>query len=165
MRSLKTVAATLFFILICLCLGRGSESREEANPTSILVEVWLSPENRKDADAIKQKFQAVSITNVRFQFFRAGRPPVNIAIGRDVPSSIARLSFDLAIRYNRGIHYLIPDVLLPANYIAIGTSAFDETRQIPITQENFKELSDPGLATEQFHQLYHTLSRIPGHSD
>ena len=132
------------------------ESRE-AN-RKILVELFLSPEHKSDIDKVKKEFEAVSINRLRIQVFRLGNPPENIAIGRNVPADVARLAIRLAITYNRGVKYLLPEYRYFPDHIAIGTSAFDEASQIPIRQEDLEHLSNPTLTTEQFHELYRHLT-------
>jgi len=129
----------------------------EANG-KILVEVFLSKEHQTDAEAIKKEFAAVSITKVRPQVFKAGNPPENIAIGPNIPADIARLAIRLALTYNRGVKLLLPEERLRTDYIAIGTSIFDESFQRPITPEQLKQLSDPSLTTDQFHALYRHIT-------
>jgi hypothetical protein len=129
----------------------------ETNP-QILVEIFLSADRKGDLDEIKKAFEAVSITRVRAQFFRAGNPPENIAIGKSVPASVARLAIRLAIIYNRGIKYLLPEYRYFPDHIAIGTSAFDEASQIPVRPQDLERLSDQTLTTEQFHKLYRHLT-------
>jgi hypothetical protein len=140
------------FIRIGPVAEEGSVNREIDQ--TILVEIFLSPEHKKDLDKIKKAFEAVSITRLRAQFFRAGNPPENIAIGSNVSAPIARLAIHLAITYNRGVKYLLPEYRYFPDHIAIGTSAFDEASQIPIRLEDLDRLSDPSLNTEQFHELY-----------
>jgi len=127
------------------------------NP-KILVEIFLSADRKEDLDEIKRAFEAVSVTRVRAQFFRAGNPPQNIAIGKSVPASVARLAIRLAIAYNRGVKHLLPEYRYFPDHIAIGTSAFDEASQIPVRPEDIERLSDPALTTEQFHELYRNLT-------
>jgi hypothetical protein len=134
----------------------GSENGE-ANK-KILVEIFLSSEHKEDLDKIKKAFEAVSITRIRAQFFRAGNPPENIAIGNGIPASVARLAIRLAITYNRGIKYLLPEYRYFPSHIAIGTSAFDEASQILVRPEDLERLSDPTLTTDQFHELYRHLT-------
>ena len=126
---------------------------------SVRVEVFLAKGQKKEAEAIRKGFEKVSVDNVHFQFFRAGRPPGNVAIGRAIEASIARLAIELALEHTRGIQLLVPEALLPAGWIGIGTSAFDEQNQIPITAEDVDKLRDPFLTTEQFHKLYRELSK------
>lgn len=136
--------------------GEGSVNRE-TNP-EILVELFLSPEHKSDIEKIKKDLEAVSITRLRTQVFRLGNPPENIAIGSNISAPVARLAIRLAITYNRGIKYLLPEYRFFPNHIAIGTSAFDEASQIPIRPEDLERLSDPTLTTEQFHELYRHLT-------
>jgi hypothetical protein len=137
-------------------LTDGSEDRE-AN-SKILVEIFLSQEHKGDLDAIKKEFETVSITKVRPQLFQLGNPPENIAIGKNITAPVARLAIRLAITYNRGIKYLLPEERLAPNYIAIGTSIFDESFQVPIRPEDLTRLSDPALTTPQFHAFYRHLT-------
>jgi hypothetical protein len=159
---LKIIAGALGILALATApaLSGGNSSRPTAL-SPILVEIWLSDAGRQDAKAIQESFASVLISRVRFQFFRAGHPPKNIAIGWNVPAPIARLGIELAIRYNRGVQYLIPEAVLPKDYIAIGTSAFDEPLQIPVSPENLKKLADPRLTTTQFHNLYREIAKVP----
>ena len=129
----------------------------ETNP-KILVEIFLAAERREDLDKIVKAFETVSVTRVRAQFFRAGNPPENIAIGKTVPASVARLAIRLAITYNRGVKYLLPEYRFFPDHIAIGTSAFDEASQIPVRPEDLERLSDPSLTDDRFHELYRHLT-------
>ena len=141
-------------------VGVVNESKnQEVNP-KILVEIFLAAQHKEDLPEIKKKFGAVSISinRVRAQFFKLGNPPQNIAIGRNVPASTARLAIQIAIQYNQGIKYLLAEERLATDYIAIGTSMFDELLQIPIAPEDLERLSDPSLSTPQFHTLYRHLT-------
>jgi len=135
----------------------GSSEDREINK-KILVEVFLASERKNDAAAIQKEFETYSVTRIRFQFFKLGNPPENIAIGSNVTADVARLAIRLAVTYNRGIKYLLPQFRFFPHYIAIGTSAFDESFQIPIRLEDLKQLSDPALTTPQFHELYRRLT-------
>ena len=132
------------------------------NPTKesvlVLVEIFLSRDHKDDADKIKKEFESVAITKVRTKIFSLGYPPENIAIGRNVSADVARLAIRLAITYNRGIKLLLPEERLAPDYLAFGTSIFDESFQRPISPEQLKQLSDPSLTTEQFHVLYRHIT-------
>ncbi|HUK56244.1 MAG TPA: hypothetical protein VLY20_06260 [Nitrospiria bacterium] len=134
------------------------ESGNSQSNSNILVELFLGPDRRSDLDAIKKGLEAVSITRIRTQFFRLGNPPENIAIGNHVPADVARLAIHLAVTYNRGVKYLLPQYRFFPDHIAIGTSAFDEKSQIPIQPKDLERLSDPSLTTQQFHALYRHLT-------
>lgn len=133
-------------------------STAETTLSDILIEVFLSPEQREAIPVIKREFEALSITRVRPQVFRLGNPPNNIAIGRDVPAPVARLAIQLAVDHNRGVGFLLPEYRFFPRHVAIGSSAFDEASQIPITPEDLQRLRDPSLTTEQFHALYRSLT-------
>ena len=133
---------------------------EAGDPGKILVEIFLALDRKGDLDAIEREFAAVGITKVRPKFHQIGHPPTNIAIGRRVSADIARLTIRLANTYNGGITKLLPEERLAPDYIAIGTSIFDELFQYPVSQEDVDRLADPALTTEQFHELYRKLADI-----
>lgn len=134
---------------------------EEVSPDDVRVEVFLAKNHTKESEAIEKGFGEASVRNVRFQYFRAGRPPANIAIGGTVPAPIARLAIRLAGEYAEGIQFIVPQPLLPTTWIGIGTSAFDEKNLIPISPENLKRLSDPSLSSKEFHALYDEFAELP----
>ena len=134
----------------------------QGNLHKIRVEIFLEGDRESDAEQIRNQFKTLSIEKIRFQFFRAGRPPANIAIGREVPAAVARLALQIAIRYHQGVSFLLPQVLLPPTWIGIGTSAFDEGSQIPVSRDAIEKLGDPTLNTEQFHALYHEFTQKEG---
>jgi hypothetical protein len=124
----------------------------------ILVEIFLSAHTKEALDSIRARFSAVGIHKVRPRFFRLGHPPENIAIGRAVSAEAARLAIELALQYNDGIGLLVPEERLAHHYIAIGTSIFDTSFQIPISPYDLERLQDPALNTAQFHALYRALA-------
>jgi hypothetical protein len=140
----------------------GPSQAQEAprDPSRILVEIFLSAAHKSDVDAIKGEFAAVGITKVRHKVFQLGNPPTNVAIGRNVPADIARLAIRLAKTYNSGITKLLPEERLASDYIAVGTSIFDELFQYPVSQADVERLESPDLTTEQFHELYRQLADI-----
>src|SRR3990172_3320029 len=134
------------------------ESENLEATASILVELFLAPERRGDLDIIKRELASVSVTRIRPQFFRLGNPPENIAIGKNIPAPTARLAIHLALTYNRGIKFLLPQFRYFPDHIVIGSSAFDEASQIPISPKDVEQLSDPSLTTPEFHALYRRLT-------
>ena len=139
-----------------ILVAEDSESRQA--DSKILVEIFLAKDRKGDLEAIKKEFAAFSIIKVRPQFFKIGNPPKNIAIGRNVSADVARLAIRLANTYNQGIKFLLAEERLAADYLAIGTSIFDESFQIPVRPEDVEKLSDPTLTTEQYHALYRNLT-------
>jgi hypothetical protein len=130
----------------------------QPEPSGILIELFLAPEQRDAIPIIKKEFEALSVTRVRPQVFRLGNPPKNIAIGKDIPADVARLALRLAVDHNRGVEFLLPEYRYFPKHIVIGSSAFDEASQIPITSDDLQRLRDPSLTTEQFHILYRSLT-------
>jgi len=124
----------------------------------LLVEIFLAKERKPELEALRKEFAALSVTRVKVQFFRLGHPPQNLAVGPETPADVARLAIRMAKTYNDGVKYILAQYRFFPNHIAIGTSAFDEASQIPITPENVERLADPALTTEQFHALYQQLT-------
>jgi len=124
----------------------------------IKVELFLKKERKKDAKFIKELLSEQSIKRVMIQFFRAGNPPKNIVIGSGVSADVARMMIELAIHYNNGITHLLPEFRFFPHYVAFGNSAFAIDAQIPITAEDLNRLRDESLSTEQFHELFRTLT-------
>lgn len=107
---------------------------------------------------IKQDFAEAGLTNVHVQFLKAGRPPTNIGVGPQVTAERARAAIRLAKCYNRGITILLPERLFPDHYVTIASSSFDDTMEYTIGEEALRELENPSLTTEQFHELYRRLT-------
>ena len=135
------------------------EGGDPESNSKILVEIFLSQDHLNDLNSIKGEFKTFNITHVKPQFFKLGSPPQNIAIGNHIPVSVARLAIHLAQTYNKGIHYILPEERIAENYVAIGTSMFDERIPVPITPSDLSRLADPSLTTSQFHSLYRHLTR------
>jgi hypothetical protein len=139
--------------------GRGEDRPLEGTDHGrILVEIFLAKEHKENLETIKKELRAVGITRIRPQLFRLGNPPENIAIGKNIPADVARLAIRLAVTYNRDIKFILPEYRYFPDHIVIGSSAFDESSQIPIQPEDLKNLSDSALTTEQFHELYRKLT-------
>lgn len=138
--------------------GSNMEGEDQSKNEKILVELFLPADRKKDIDTIKKELQALSIKRIRPQFFKMGNPIENIAIGNNIPAPVARLAIQLAITYNRGIKYILPEFRYFPDHVVIGSSAFDESSQIPILPEDLQRLSDPSLSTLEFHRLYRSLT-------
>ncbi len=136
-------------------------AKKAAARRDILVEIFLAPERKGDADAVKKEFEALSITKVRPQIFRKGHPPQNIGFGKDIPADVAREAIRLAKTYNDGIQFFVPEKRVAAHYIGIGVSILDEAFLIPASPEDLKRLSDPALTDDQFHAIYRQLTDKP----
>ena len=131
--------------------------------TICTIELWLSYEHKKEDGAIRKLLKENSLKVMRktIQYWRArgGHLPTNIGIGKSISAGDARFAINLAIILNDKIEKLVLQALNPPNYVAIGTSAWDEKSLIPITPEDLQRLRDPGLNNEQFQKLYAELTR------
>lgn len=136
--------------------------------TICTIEIWLAYKHKKDKKEIRAflKSKSIKVLHHTVQFWkpRGGHPPTNIAIGSGLSAKDARFAIDLALKYNDRIELLVLQFLNPANYVAIATSAWDEAKLIPITEEDLKRLRDPKLNTEAFHELYRHLTGEKGNS-
>lgn len=141
-----------------IALPVSEDPSSHTRPPKIRVEIFLERDRKGVEEEIRKKFKSSNIENVHFQFFRAGHPPENIAIGKGIPSEIARLAIQVGIQYNDDVNLLLLQGLLPPTWIGIGSSAFDELSQIPIKPEDLKRLMDSSLNDEAFHQLYRELT-------
>jgi hypothetical protein len=138
--------------------GAAGEGTSSDRQKDILVEIFLARERKPQLETLQKEFTALSVTRVHVQFFKLGHPPENFAVGPKTPADVARLALQVADRYNDGVKYILAQYRFFPNQVAIGTSAFDEKSQIPITPEDVKRLADPKLTTEQFHTLYRHLT-------
>jgi len=138
--------------------GATGEEVSSDRQKDVLVEIFLTKERKPQLEALQKEFAALSITRVHVQFFKLGHPPENFAVGPKTPAEVARLALRVANTYNDGVKYILAQYRFFPNQVAIGTSAFDEASQIPITPENVTRLADPSLTTEQFHALYRHLT-------
>ncbi|MFO0731028.1 MAG: hypothetical protein U0361_08550 [Nitrospiraceae bacterium] len=122
------------------------------------VEAVFVQEHRAQANTIKLEFAEAGLENVHLQFMKAGRPPTNVGMGPSVSVARAQAALRLAKRYNGAVTILLPERLFPAHYIAIASSSFDDTVEYQIDEATMKELENPALTTEQFHELYRRLT-------
>ena len=137
--------------------------------TICTIEIWLERKHKKNNREIRKMLKGESIKMIRntIQYWppRGGHPPTNIAIGRSLTAEDARWVIDLALKLNDNINGLIFQRLNPPNYVAIGTSAWDDKSETPITPEQLAQLRDPKLTTQEFHALYIKLTGEMGVAD
>src|ERR1700693_1249140 len=146
---MKQLAAKTFF-LFALPVLIFMVSEGNAGQKNTLAEIWLAPQYQSDVQSVKGIMKAADVDRVTVQFFKVGIPAGILAVGKNTPADGARKAIEIAMKYNRKkIEFLIPEVLLPENYLAVGTSAYDESALIPVRPEDVALLSDPSLTTEQ----------------
>jgi len=134
--------------------------------TICTIEIWLERKHKKYNRELREMLKGESIKVIRntIQYWppRGGHPPTNIAIGRSLTAEDARWVIKLALDLNDNINGLIFQRLNPPNYVAIGTSAWDDKSETPITPEQLAQLRDPKLTTIEFHALYVKLTNEAG---
>ena len=135
---------------------------KKGNTTICTLEMWLEHKHKKNNKAIRKelKDKTIKVLHHTIQYWKpkGGHPPTNIAIGRGLSAEDARWVIDLALKYNDNVNGLIFQSLNPPNYVAIATSAWDADSETPITQEQLAQLRDPNLSTQEFHELYVSLT-------
>jgi len=150
-------AACLVIAIAGLCVAPSwAASPDTAAPGR--VEAVLAIEHRQDLEAIKREWAEAGLLNLHVQFMKAGHPPTNIGLGPSVTAERARAAIRLAKKYNRDVTILLPERLFPDHYVTIASSSFDDTVEYPVSEEQLKELENPALNTEQFHDLYRRLT-------
>ncbi len=134
--------------------------------TICTIEIWLERKHKKNNRKLRKmlKGESIKVLGHTIQYWppRGGHPPTNIAIGRSLTAEDARWVINLALRLNDNINGLIFQRLNPPHYVAIGTSAWDDKSETPITPEQLAQLRDPKLSTEEFHALYVKLTNEAG---
>lgn len=155
--KLFTAKMSFLFTLLGLIM---MTSGVNAGQQNTLAEIWLAAQYQAEAQPVKEIMKTANVDRVTVQFFKVGIPAGILAVGKNTPADGARKAIEIAMKYNRKkIEFLIPEVLLPENYLAVGTSAYDESALIPVRPEDVALLTDPSLTTEQFHAVYLKLTR------
>ncbi len=152
----------LHAVCLVIVLGVSTVGAPAAQPNDVVssgrVEVVLGNEHRQHLEEIKKEFAEAGLTNLHVQFMKAGKPPTNIGLGPSVTAARARAAIRMAKKYNRDVTILLPERLFPDHYVTIASSSFDETVEYRVSIEQLKELENPALATEEFHELYRRLT-------
>ncbi len=152
-RSTTIAAATLCVLSVVWVLADASIA-----PPVSRIEVVLAGAYKDQVASIKQEFFQAGLANVHVQFARQGQPPQNIGLGAQVPAERAREAIRLALKYNHDVAILLPERLFPPRFITIASSNFDDTVEYPIDKVSLTKLQDPTLTTDQFHELYRSLT-------
>lgn len=162
MKAAGPTAAGIFFLCLMLTAHSGAAvGAEPASPSSGRVEMALANELRQDAETIKKEFAEAGLSNVHIQFVRRGQPPPNIGIGPSVSAERARAAIRLALKYNRAVKILLPAHLFPPYFMTVASSNYDDTMDFAINEDALRRLQDPSLTTDQFHELYRSLTTPP----
>ena len=158
MRDTTRAALVFFLCVMSAAHSSAAAGSEPASPSPGRVEVTLANGLRQDAEAIKKEFAGAGLSNVHIQFVRLGQPPPNIGIGPSVSAERARAAIRLALKYNRAVKILLPAHLFPPHFMTVASSNYDDTMDFAINEEALRRLQDPSLTTDQFHELYRSLT-------
>lgn len=131
---------------------------EPVETKSVKVEGYISKKFKKQKRAILKEFKEIGHVRTLVRPFPMGDTAKVIAIGRCVPAYIARHVMAKALKYTSGIGVLVQQAFLPTHWMGIGTTTFDEPSQQLVTEEQVKQMMDPSLGDEAFHELYRKFS-------
>ncbi len=160
---------TVFFVSIFVGEAGAFVAKEAYNcdaPESKIIttkiELVLAKKKwRKKKKEIKKAVIAgKSDLKVRLKFFPFLDPPTNLGIGKCISAENGRMAIEKALKYNRGVDFVIMQEFVPHHWVTIGSTNLAELTWIAITPEDLKNLSDPGLSTEQFQDLYRKLATL-----
>ena len=138
------------------------EAETECQPVEkkkIKVEGFISKKFRKERKKIAKEFAKMGDTRTALRAFPMGKASDVVAVGRCVPSYIARHVLATAIKYTGGVGSLVVQDFVHGHWIGIGTTMFDEPSQQKITLEQLKQLLNPNLDDQKFHALYRKFSQ------
>ncbi len=125
---------------------------------SVKIEGWVNKQHKKNLRAIKKEFKEIKGTRTSLREFPIGNTAKVIGIGRCVPAYIARLTIEKALKYTGGVESLVNQAFLPPHWMGIGTTQFDEPSQQLVDAEQVKQLLDPNLNDQEFHEMYRKFS-------
>ena len=132
---------------------------EENRGKPTTIEIVLSQKWRDQADEVKRALVSdADGVKVRVRFYPLMDPPTNIGIGKCVPGEVARRAIHEAMKYSGGIDRLIRQDILPHHWIKIGSTDTAELAWTPVSPVDLGRLTDPGLPTAQFQDLYRSLA-------
>ena len=138
------------------------EAETECQPVEkkkIKVEGFISKKFRKERKKIAKEFAKMGDTRTALRAFPMGKASDVVAVGRCVPSYIARHVLTTAIKYTGGVGSLVFQDFVHGHWIGIGTTMFDEPSQQKVTPKQLKQLLNPDLDDKNFHALYRKFSK------
>jgi hypothetical protein len=124
----------------------------------IKIEGYFSQKFRKDEKKIKAEYKTIGNVRTALRPYPLGDTSKNFAIGRCVPAYIARHILQVSQKYTSGIESLVVQEFIPAHWVGVGATMFDELSQQTVTPEQVNQLLNPDLNNEEFHALYKSLT-------
>jgi Na+(H+)/acetate symporter ActP len=121
----------------------------------IKIEAWISRKIYKDWKLIEEEMEMMGNTKTFIWKYPGENPSQMIAIGKCVPGYIAQHAIRSALAFTKGVNVLVHQTFVHDHWIGLATSMFSENQHgHPITEEEVRQLLDPGLDTIEFHKLY-----------
>ncbi len=163
LRSIMVQALQVIALIGGLVAGSGVATADDSHlvPSTLRVEIWLPVERRADEAAIRSRLASHGVDRIVIQYLKGAKSPANLGVGRKVTVDFARMLIGLAETYGSGIRFLLPEHRFFGSYGTFGSSAYDESVNIPVTPEAVQQLKDPKLSTDEFHHLYRSLTHEP----
>lgn len=127
--------------------------------TPVKVEVWISKRHEKRLRAVAEEFAALGDTRAKMFVYAGDNPSRTVAVGRCVPAYVAQHVLKTAEKYLGPAQRLVNQGFISSNWIAVGTSLFNENQQSgKLSSEDREALMDPALDSREFQWLYQKLS-------
>lgn len=153
------MAALLLIAVIGASPAWAEEDCSPGDRKEIKVEGYISKKFKKDERKIYKEFKEAGPVRVALRTFPMGDTSRHVAVGRCVPAAVARHVLRKAMEYTSGVGTLVVQDFVPAHWVGIGTTMFDEPSQQAVTPDQVEKLLDPNLTDEQFHAMYREFSR------
>ena len=137
------------------------QAQEKCKPLDkkqIKIEGYISKKFRKQRKTIFKEFTELGNSKSALRVYPMGETSKVIAIGKCVPVHIAQHVIKKAIKYSTGVESLVQQQFVHGHWIGVGVTIFDEPSQQLVSSEQVRQLLNPELSSEDFHQLYRKMS-------
>ena len=163
LKSSKKLIIWVFetFIILGLFAISPVQAQEKCEPLDkkkIKIEGYISKKFRKQRKTIFKEFTELGNSKSVLRVYPMGETSKVIAIGKCVPVHIAQHVIKKAIKYSTGVESLVQQQFVHGHWIGVGVTIFDEPSQQLVSSEQLKQLLNPELSSEDFHQLYRKMS-------
>lgn len=156
-----TIRVLGILVMLGLFLGGPAQAQEKCEPLDkkrIKIEGYISKKFRKQRKAIFKEFTELGNSRAALRVYPMGETSKVIAIGKCVPVHIAQHVIKKAMEYSTGVESLVQQQFVHGHWIGVGVTIFDEPSQQLVSSEQVKQMLNPELSSEEFHELYRKLS-------
>ncbi|MZG53426.1 MAG: hypothetical protein F3743_07765 [Nitrospinae bacterium] len=155
---MRVLGALIILGLFSAGPAPAQEKCEPLDKKQIKIEGYISKKFRKQRKAIFKEFTEMGNSKSVLRVYPMGETSKVIAIGKCVPVHIAQHVIKKAMKYSTGVESLVQQQFVHGHWIGVGVTIFDEPSQQLVSSEQVKQLLNPELSSEEFHQLYRKLS-------